>query len=725
LQFQCNFKISGYFWDPAQYEYKVNFLYNNILSPDLTSGYANKNEDQSVTLTINTLNGPCLNRYSKVVVFARPLEGDWDYAYKYFTAFYYSDINCSNGSQSVIGTNLTNNQIGTNVNIYFEHTGCNPCGIADGIHPCNKYKLTTTINKQTNQNVVIEPENCIGYSAASNNTQCMYADVTNNSTTATLNTYFYYLRDAQIWLPCDPSLAAIVYHVETQVPCVLSGFSPNPPNIFGEYGYIYAIILQGVPLPYEYIWHSDNLPNNVTFCNGTNLGTNWVTTTNYLCIHWPLTEKLKRIPQWKLSCQAHSSINYSNAISCYPGHSTNSGCPWLYVMKNDATFEADNNVLHKSTIGNNVGEFITDKYVLKVPPGVINDFITLNLMETGSDSTVIDEVKLYAVDHPNGTIVCVTENNQIAVFNDNSVLSTDNATKNGNSITDNIQYYAPAKAPVYGDTLDQIYVHYEDNPVNNLAIITEMENDWSQPISSNKNVDGFINVQSYFGDNYQVDLIKRQNKSITAIPLDFNTIEELNIDVYRKYHVSYISYTGLSYNNFSVAELPFYEAVQSASGDISEYLFQIDTLKTSLISSSSITLKFQNIPPDLTQDLIRDYVFQINGQTIVQGAKKLYRNNLSYITPKTNVPFKNKLENNYPNPFNPVTKINFSIAKKGLVTLKIYDLLGREIRTLVNDVKSPGPYSVDFNGSNLASGVYFYKLSCNGFSEVKKMVLIK
>ena len=94
LQFQCNFKISGYFWDPAQYEYKVNFLYNNILSPDLTSVYANKNEDQSVTLTINTLNGPCLNRYSKVVVFARPLEGDWDYAYKYFTAFYYSDINC-------------------------------------------------------------------------------------------------------------------------------------------------------------------------------------------------------------------------------------------------------------------------------------------------------------------------------------------------------------------------------------------------------------------------------------------------------------------------------------------------------------------------------------------------------------------------------------------------------------------------------------------------------
>jgi hypothetical protein len=83
------------------------------------------------------------------------------------------------------------------------------------------------------------------------------------------------------------------------------------------------------------------------------------------------------------------------------------------------------------------------------------------------------------------------------------------------------------------------------------------------------------------------------------------------------------------------------------------------------------------------------------------------------------------LNQNYPNPFNPVTKINYSVAKQGLVSMKVYDILGREVTTLVNEVKSPGYYIVDFDGSNLSSGVYFYRLNINGFTDVKRMMLIK
>lgn len=83
------------------------------------------------------------------------------------------------------------------------------------------------------------------------------------------------------------------------------------------------------------------------------------------------------------------------------------------------------------------------------------------------------------------------------------------------------------------------------------------------------------------------------------------------------------------------------------------------------------------------------------------------------------------LSQNFPNPFNPDTKINYSLPKKGFVTLKIYDILGREIRSLVNETKQPGNYSVDFNGSNLSSGVYFYRLESRGFTSTKSMVLIK
>lgn len=83
------------------------------------------------------------------------------------------------------------------------------------------------------------------------------------------------------------------------------------------------------------------------------------------------------------------------------------------------------------------------------------------------------------------------------------------------------------------------------------------------------------------------------------------------------------------------------------------------------------------------------------------------------------------LMQNFPNPFNPTTKINFALPKQGFVTLKIYDITGREIQTLVNEVKQAGYYSVDFNGSALASGVYFYKIQSNDFVSVKRMVLIK
>jgi len=91
----------------------------------------------------------------------------------------------------------------------------------------------------------------------------------------------------------------------------------------------------------------------------------------------------------------------------------------------------------------------------------------------------------------------------------------------------------------------------------------------------------------------------------------------------------------------------------------------------------------------------------------------------------TAVPVVYSLSQNYPNPFNPTTKINYALPKTGLVTMKIYDVTGREIQTLVNDVKQAGSYTVEFNGANLSSGVYFYKIQSGDFVNVKRMVLIK
>ncbi|MBT8382610.1 MAG: T9SS type A sorting domain-containing protein [Ignavibacteria bacterium] len=88
-------------------------------------------------------------------------------------------------------------------------------------------------------------------------------------------------------------------------------------------------------------------------------------------------------------------------------------------------------------------------------------------------------------------------------------------------------------------------------------------------------------------------------------------------------------------------------------------------------------------------------------------------------------PSKYALSQNYPNPFNPSTTIRFSIPASSLVTLKVYDVLGNEVATLVSEKKPVGSYEVKFDAVSLPSGIYFYRLQANDFAQVKKMILLK
>ncbi|MBK8983432.1 MAG: T9SS type A sorting domain-containing protein [Ignavibacteria bacterium] len=95
-------------------------------------------------------------------------------------------------------------------------------------------------------------------------------------------------------------------------------------------------------------------------------------------------------------------------------------------------------------------------------------------------------------------------------------------------------------------------------------------------------------------------------------------------------------------------------------------------------------------------------------------------------SPKELIPTEYNLSQNYPNPFNPVTKINFSLPQDSKVKLIIYEILGKEVKRLVNnEFKTAGVYTMDFNGSGLSSGVYFYKIEAGKFVQTKRMVLLK
>jgi hypothetical protein len=143
---------------------------------------------------------------------------------------------------------------------------------------------------------------------------------------------------------------------------------------------------------------------------------------------------------------------------------------------------------------------------------------------------------------------------------------------------------------------------------------------------------------------------------------------------------------------------------------------------------STIQLHFR-VPPEQFATIVYDSTV-----LLIYNTNYTVYNGVNIKNISSEVPKDFSLSQNYPNPFNPTTKIKFAIPYKtvghpeysGLsVSLKIFDILGKEIATLVNEKLNPGTYEVTFDGSNFASGIYFYRLTTDDFIDTKKLVLMK
>jgi hypothetical protein len=110
--------------------------------------------------------------------------------------------------------------------------------------------------------------------------------------------------------------------------------------------------------------------------------------------------------------------------------------------------------------------------------------------------------------------------------------------------------------------------------------------------------------------------------------------------------------------------------------------------------------------------------------TETHGVLKVW-NFLTDVNESPTLPEWTELFQNYPNPFNPTTTIGFKVQSSAFVSLKVFDLLGREVATLANEERQPGEYSMTFDASNLPSGVYLYKMTSGSFTDVKKLILVR
>ena len=158
---------------------------------------------------------------------------------------------------------------------------------------------------------------------------------------------------------------------------------------------------------------------------------------------------------------------------------------------------------------------------------------------------------------------------------------------------------------------------------------------------------------------------------------------------------------------------------------------------TGVISGNGTKITVPGLPKiDELKVIVNSFTGQITGQSVAGLAEVETIARISFYEIigvkqiSSDIPSSFSLSQNYPNPFNPVTKIKFNLPVTGQgralnIRLVIYDILGREIKTLVNKQLMPGSYEVEWNASNNPSGIYFYRLETEGFTQTRKMVLVK
>jgi len=200
-----------------------------------------------------------------------------------------------------------------------------------------------------------------------------------------------------------------------------------------------------------------------------------------------------------------------------------------------------------------------------------------------------------------------------------------------------------------------------------------------------------------------------------SVPLNVSSYPAVYLSFYQKYALEAgydYGFVDVSSNNgTSWIRLATINGLDSASWKLQSF-----NITSYVAGSTNMLIRFRD-SCDANTNWDGWYVDNINVTGYQPAPTGVISNNT--------VPDKYSLEQNYPNPFNPSTQINYSIAKTGFVRISVFDVLGREVKVLLNEVKTPGFYAVDFDGTNLSSGMYFYRIESGNFVDTKKMTLIK
>jgi hypothetical protein len=270
---------------------------------------------------------------------------------------------------------------------------------------------------------------------------------------------------------------------------------------------------------------------------------------------------------------------------------------------------------------------------------------------------------------------------------------------------------------------------------------------YSTPIDLSNNSGDWLNVK--------IPLIKSQDSYLGLSPQIINGDGILQLDKIKGFEIAFYFEAAEESNTIPTATgsilIDDLALVKEIVGALNETNHVIDNLTISSGLKNSLMKKINqaitkynqgklNVVNNVLTDFISQLydliaankISQVDGQNLIDYSYLIIKNlnsDLAKDNIKDNVsqlfPTQLQLNQNYPNPFNPSTKINFQLPSDGFVTLKVYDVLGNEVGTLINSEKTAGSYEVNFDASSLPSGTYLYRLLSGGFVETKKMILLK
>lgn len=644
----------------------------------------------------------------------------------------YSSTNCPAGTPKAACENPNITMTGNSV----VGLGANCCDNWSGGAnvTAQRYRIEFTVNGDfANKTITIDNELSYGTDVSAIVDNCKWAGIKSQSSSQVVFFTFAYnftLPGGQnYWWPCRPEQTAVAYRVYSgPIPPIIDRLEQTPTVIFKQFsGQMKCWLRQGENTQYR--WWNSYKPTFMWDNSSGNTSNIVQISNNYS----GLTDDGDAYGQYGLRCSTWNSGGYSD-VSKEVVYSTNSGggCPFLFVQDTDSIYSEDNNLLHKSEMSSFSAD-IFDQYKLNIQPGIFNEIINCKIVETTSDYNYFDKIGLTAIDYPFNKKIAITENGQIVMYDPTEILSSGDASLNTvENITKYIYYGNQNDSVVDGGDGDNILLNEIDGlppqTGDSLAFIILVGRDEDRiiPYPAYKDYAGTISI---FADGserpIEIPFARRENKSEVIIPFASTSasIDSAIIVWNRDFAVEYISVVPITYSGFTSTELLMNDAYHPTDQDAYLKLLNTDQNYLELDSLSHINLSFISIPfPDGNYE--RCYIFQTTGRYTVpdmlNGRPNSLNNNNSSI-----IPYKNMLYLNYPNPFNPSTRISYEINKNSNVNISVYNILGQLVRVLVNEFKSAGNYNVDFDGSNLSSGIYIYRIETPFFTDVKKMVLLK